>query len=287
MVVTYNPSCQLMDNLAALVQQVSEVVIIDNGSMAEGQKVLAEALKLGQVSLFDNRENLGIAAALNRGVAFARDRGYPWVATFDQDSTVTDGFIETMLSVWKSCPSYRNVPLVAPRYRDRHTGRISSYGKGGADPYAEVITTMTSGNLVRTDVFNKVGFFAEDFFMDCVDHEFCLRLRSNGYRIIEVRDAVLVHSLGCMTLHKAFGRTFKVFNHSKLRRYYNARNRIIVYRRYGFEFPRWVVKDVTNFFREVAGILLFETESRTKMAAVIRGALDGFTGKTGKSHGPL
>ncbi|WP_243370795.1 glycosyltransferase family 2 protein [Geotalea sp. SG265] len=286
-IVAYDPAPQLLGNIKALAPQVAEIVVVDNASGPEGRRVLAEATKLEGISLISNTNNLGIAAALNIGVRFARDRGYPWLATFDQDSTAPEGFIAALLAACNACPDLSRVGLISPRYRDRHTGRISSYAEGDDGPYAEVFTTMTSGNLVRIEVFNKVGFFAEEFFMDCVDHEFCLRLRSKGYRLIEARDAELVHGLGRMTLHRAFGRTFKVFNHSPLRRYYNARNRILVYRRYGLQFPRWVLKDFTNLCRELAGILLFESESLAKMAAVIRGLSGGFVGKTGKYDGRL
>jgi len=286
-VVTYNPTSRLIENLNALVRQVREVAVVDNGSNAEGQRILIEALKLGRVSVLYNSENMGIAAALNRGVTYARDHGFYWVATFDQDSTASESLIHNMLSAWNGCPFRSEVPLIAPRYQDSNTGVISGYAKDSTAPYAEITTTITSGNLVQTKIFDKVGLFAEDFFMDYVDHEFCLRLRSKGCRLIEVWDAVLMHSLGNMTQHRVFGKTFKTFNHTPLRRYYATRNRIIVCRRYGLKFPRWLLKDLGNFFRELAGIVLFETKAGAKIAAVIRGMSDGLLGKTGKYGGRL
>lgn len=282
-IVTYNPEPQLIGNIAALASQVGEIVIVDNASGAEGLQFIAEAAEHGRVSVVRNADNLGIAAALNIGVRFALDRGYPWVVTFDQDSTASEGFIAALLSAWSACPFHREVALVSPRYLDRDTGMISSYASGTSDkPFEEVVTTMTSGNLVRGEVFASTGLFEESFFMDCVDHEFCLRLRSKGFRIIEARDAVLVHSLGRMTLHSFAGKRFKVFNHTPLRRYYNARNRMLLYLRYGRRFIGWLCRDLINLCREIVGIILFEHNTWAKLSALLRGVAHGLLGRTGK-----
>jgi len=230
-----------------------------------------------------NGDNLGIAAALNIGVRHALAAGYEWIATFDQDSTVPAGYIGTMLNVLEGVPCQASVALLCPRYRDRNTGVISSYGKRGTQElYLEVQTTMTSGNLVRAAVFGQVGFFDESFFMDCVDHEFCLRLRRHGCRVIEVQDAVLEHSLGSMALHSLLGKQCKVYNHPPLRRYYNVRNRVVIYGRYIRIFPAWVIRDLCNLGRELAGVILFEPCKGAKLAAVCRGAYDGIAGRTGR-----
>ncbi|WP_243688238.1 glycosyltransferase [Geotalea toluenoxydans] len=125
-IVTYNPAPQLLRNIAALAPQVAEIVIVDNASGTEGRRVLAEATKLEGVSLISNTDNLGIAAALNMGVRFARDRGYPWIATFDQDSCAPEGFIEAMLAALNGCPFRSQVALAGPRYKDRHTAESAA-----------------------------------------------------------------------------------------------------------------------------------------------------------------
>lgn len=282
-IVTYNPAPQLIDSIIALAPQVGEIVIVDNASGAEGLQVVSAAAKHERLSVIYHADNLGIAAALNSGVRFALDRGYPWVATFDQDSSATPGFIAALLAAWYACPYRSGVVLVGPRYRDRYTGTIASYAAGIAtDVFTEVMTTMTSGNLVRADVFAVTDMFDESFFMDCVDHEFCLRLRHHGYRLIEARDALLEHSLGQMVYHTVAHLRFKTFNHSPLRRYYNARNRVLVYRRYGRKFPGWLCTDLANFCREIGGIVFFEEQAVTKLIAVFRGIVHGLSGRTGK-----
>lgn len=283
-IVTYNPAPELTGNVSLLLPQVDEVVIVDNGSGQDGQALLDSVTERFGCRIIRNGQNLGIAAALNIGVRHALAAGYPWVATFDQDSTVTDGFIPALLMSWQSCPFRDRVALVSPKCRDKATGALGSYAaEVGNGSFSEIENTITSGNLVRSDVFSRVGLFAEPFFMDCVDHEFCLRLRREEYRLIESSNAILQHSLGSMTQHRLLGRPCKVYNHSPLRRYYNARNRLVVYRRYLRHFPRWIVRDLGNFFREIAGIILFERDRFAKLAAIGRGLLHGLCGKMGKA----
>jgi rhamnosyltransferase len=282
-IVTFNPDAQLVANISALASQVAEIVIVDNASRPEGLQIVAEAARQSVVSVIHQTENVGIAAALNIGVGFAVKRDCPWVVTFDQDSSAPAGFVPELLNAWHTCPFHSDVALISPRYRDRYTGKVASYAAAqNSGRVGEVMTTITSGNLVRSDVFAVVGLFEESFFMDCVDHEFCLRLRSKGFRLIEAPEAILEHSLGRMELHAIAGRQFKTFNHSPLRRYYNARNRILVYRRYGGSFPGWVWGDLGNFMREIGGIVIFEQQKIAKLAAICRGLIDGLLGRTGK-----
>lgn len=283
-IVSYNPTLALLDNIAALAPQVAEIIVIDNGSREPSAEVLRQIGGRSDCHLIFNGDNLGIAAALNIGIRQAVASGYSWVATFDQDSQACNGFVAEQLRAWRSCPYRDQVALIAPRYHDPGTGIVSSYSKGNGEKlFSEITHAMTSGNLVRSEVFARVGLFDELFFMDCVDHEFCLRLHRYGYRLIEAHKALLQHALGSMTLRSLFGRNCKIYNHSPLRRYYNARNRVVVYMRYAYYFPRWIVADLGNFCREIAGIILFEENAPAKLGAILKGVAHGLTGKMGKA----
>jgi len=282
-IVTYNPDCTLIENVAAVVSQVSSIVVVDNGSTGDSVQILEELEKFKTVEIVYNGENLGIAVALNIGVRRANTLNVEWVATFDQDSTVPDHYFSTMLGMLEKLPFKNKVAIVAPQYRDKATKLLASFSKSyaGTD-YFEVDTVITSGNLVKVSALYNIGGFDETFFIDAVDHDFCLRLRLRGYRIIISCSTELAHSIGIMERHHLFGKVFKVSNHSPLRRYYNARNRVVVYRRYLRNFPGWVCRDVVNWTREVGGIILFESDPCAKLTSAFKGILDGITGRMGK-----
>jgi rhamnosyltransferase len=64
-----------------------------------------------------NPTNVEIAAALNQGVRYALDRGYEWVATFDQDSLAPSHFIQTMLAEYESFTEQELVAIIASKYQ--------------------------------------------------------------------------------------------------------------------------------------------------------------------------
>ncbi len=289
-VVSYHAGAELIENVVALLEQVNDVVIVDNGSGGEA-KALPERLGgYPRVSVIYNRENLGIAAALNIGVRHAKAAGHQWVATFDQDSKVTSGMIKTMLHAYDMYPEKEKVASLAPRYQNQSTGQIaanrSKYSGGDALRYAEVLVVMTSGNLIKTSVFDVVGNFNEALFIDHVDSEFCLRCATRGYKILEVNDAILLHHTGAPVQHRFLGKLRSTSNHSILRRYYMARNGIYVYKKFAFTYPLWVANDAYRFLKAMIMLTLFETDKRQKLAAIIRGVMHGLSGRMGKVSGP-
>ena len=61
---------------------------------------------------------------------------------------------------------------------------------------------ITSGSLLALAVFRRVGPMREDFFIDAVDFQYCLRLRRHGYKVIETLLPTLIHPIGAPTLQR-------------------------------------------------------------------------------------
>jgi len=284
-IISYNPGDYLISNVRALRSQVDEIIVVDNGSGGDSRNILDTVSKVEGVKVSYNNANLGIAAALNIGVKFAMDAGYKWVATFDQDSKVTPGFISSMFSAYESCKYKDLVAIISPVYYDPAIGKYCSFGRGKRNPatsFIEVETTMTSWNLIPIHIFSKVGLFDEAFFIDYVDHEFCLRCLASGFKIIESQRSVLYHRLGEPVQHKFLWKHLIVTNHNPLRRYYNTRNRIVVWERYFLVKPGWVIRDVISLVKEMLKIVLYERDVAKKIFFIIKGTYHGFIGKLGK-----
>jgi rhamnosyltransferase len=278
-VVTHDPSSNLYRNVASLAGQVAAVLIIDNGSSLEHALVLDQVRQHPSVEVIRFPVNAGIGAALNRGVQLALERRYPWVLTLDQDSRAPAGFVDTLLRAYTNHPSRRTIGLVAPRYREERLDMLHDDSQEHGAAVSTIIeSTMMSGNLVRTDVIALVGYYDEGLFIDYVDHEFCLRMARRGFQVLQARAAVLDHNLGRMTRRSVLGITLTTTNHSPLRRYFNARNRIRVYREYAGAAPGWVMRDLWSFVVETAKILLLERERAGKLRAIFTGVVHGVSG---------
>ena len=288
-IVSYYPAAELTDNVTALLDQVDEVVIVDNGSGAAGKELLERLGGYPRLSIIYNGDNLGVAAALNIGVRFAKAAGHQWMATFDQDSKVTPGMIKTMLQAYDTYPQKEKVASLSPRYQNQSTGQImpirSKFPRDDESSYAQVLVVMTSGNLIKTSVFDAVGYFNESLFIDHVDSEFCLRCASRGYKVLEVKDAILLHCNGAPTQHRFLRKLRSTSNHGILRRYYIARNGIYVYKKFAFTYPGWVAQDAYRFLKVMIMLMMFETDKRQKLVAVVRGVVHGLSGRMGKFNG--
>jgi rhamnosyltransferase len=141
--------------------------------------------------------------------------------------------------------------------------------------FREVKTLMTSGSFLKSSVFADCGRFDQSLFMDYVDHEFCLRLRQHGFKVIQSNRAVLAHRLGSPTSHRILWKRFMVTNYSPSRRYSNARNRLVVYRRYLTFDTLWVLQDILKWFRETVTMVLVEQNRTKKLTSIARGVWDG------------
>ena len=67
-------------------------------------------------------------------------------------------------------------------------------------------------------IFDKIGWFASEFFIDWVDIVYCFRIREAGYLIVESWDAILLHEPGHPAPSSILGFRFWPSHHSAVRR---------------------------------------------------------------------
>jgi rhamnosyltransferase len=280
--ITYHPDAKFPERMARLAPQVAHILVIDNDSDEQSLNML-RALSIRKcVELIQNKENLGVAAALNQGARRALELGYKWALMLDQDSVPEVHMVETLTGIYRAHPEHHRVRIIGSNYRSPVTGVKALNCEAVGSNYIEVPTVITSCSLMCLNAFRQIGPFREDFFIDQVDHEYCLRLRSHGYKVLISCEPIMVHPLGNETRHK-FWRLHPICtNHSPLRRYYMMRNRVVLYKKYVSEEPKWVRKGIRESVIEIILILLFEGQKLEKLRAMIRGIVHGLFGRMGK-----
>ncbi len=279
-VVTYHPDADVLENLRVLREQVEPIIVIDNGSDPTELFALRAAAPALGFELIENAENLGIAGALNQGVRRVRELGCTSVFLFDQDSTITPGFVAAMRSCFADLCGPPSLAILVPRYVDRRFGSVLAPPARG-DGHLEAATT--SGSLMPIQIFEIAGFFAEELFIDGVDYEYSLRVRRLGFTIDECKNAILLHSPGTPTYHKGFGaKPFQAANYPPIRRYYQERNKIWVAKRYWRSFPHFCAKQFLTSAKDLVKIVLVEKGKTRKIHFFFRGIGDGLRNRTGK-----
>lgn len=283
-IISYNPDNNLLDSINLLINQVEKIIIVDNGSESEKKKNinLIKDINNEKIKIIFNEENLGIATALNIGVKDALKQGYNWILTMDQDSKVSSNMIEKMFEVYRTIDESerKDILSIFPNFVDERIQSIEENSEMNAYEYVDA--DITSGNLLKAEVFDKVGFFDDSLFIDLVDTDFCMRLNEENIKMIKVRDAILYHSLGeSQTVKSIFGK-FNTSNHSALRRYYMTRNRFYTWEKYKDLNSFTLNRDKKLFKKEFIKIILGENDKINKIKMVFKGYKDYKKGIRGK-----
>lgn len=275
-IVTYNIGERFYNCFNAIYNQVEQVVIVDNGSNIETLEVLKDIENTTTAKIIYNIENLGIAAALNKGVTFARENNYAWVLTMDNDSVATEYMVDTMLYTYSTLDDYEKKKVVSlfptcveMGYASEEEKKIKS--EKNNIKYEYVDAEITSGNLVKTGIFKELGDFEEKLFIDMVDYDLSLKILEAGYKHIKISNAILLHSLG-NTVKKNLGfRTMTYTNHNYIRRYYMTRNRFYMWDKYKDVSPQIIKLDKSAFIKESVKILLVEKNKIKKFKMIFKG----------------
>ena len=283
-IISYNPDNNLLDSINLLINQVEKIIIVDNGSESEKKKNinLIKDINNEKIKIIFNQENLGIATALNIGVKDALKQGYNWILTMDQDSKVSSNMIEKMFEVYSTIDESerKDILSIFPNFVDERIQSIEENSEMNAYEYVDA--DITSGNLLKAEVFDKVGFFDDSLFIDLVDTDFCMRLNEENIKMIKVRDAILYHSLGeSQTVKSIFGK-FNTSNHSALRRYYMTRNRLYTWEKYKDLNSFTLNRDKKLFKKEFIKIIFGENDKIYKIKMVFKGYKDYKKGIRGK-----
>ena len=224
-IVSYNVRDMLLDCLASIEAWLAEtdyrveVIVVDNASGDGSADSVRRRFPTAQV--IELSENLGFAAANNRGAEVTRGRA---LAFLNPDTTVAGDAFGVMLRYLDEHPEAGVVgpKILYPdgriqstrrRFPTRRTGFVEStiiqqYWRDNAilrryyvsdrsnDETQEVDWLVGACLFVRREVLQKAGEFDERFFMYSEEVEWCHRVRQAGWRIVYLPAATIVHHEG-------------------------------------------------------------------------------------------
>ena len=132
--------------------------------------------------------------------------------------------------------------------------------------------------MTSLEAWDTVGRFKDEFFIDHVDHEFCLRLNQRNFLIYQLPDVFMHHVLGEPITREFFGKTYSSPGYSADRVYYYYRNRLML-----AKYRKEAYMPVLRFLlRRASKILIFEENKLSKLYAMLQGIVDFSLRKLGK-----
>lgn len=273
-IVSYNPDVdRLKRNISAICDQVSKVYIVDNGS-SNLIEISSLVETFTNASLIINTVNFGIAKALNQLCEAAEVDSYRWILTLDQDTICPENLIEQL----SKYAGREDVGIICPSVR--YEGWDSDDERPTNIEYEEVKACMTSGSLTRIEAWDKVKGFREEYFIDFVDNEFCMKLRLAQYRIIRVNTCAMSHQLGEPGTYNILRiKKIKYTRHAPWRFYYMIRNNRAFIEEYKDHLP--VFKEYLKLWYILTKGFLFAKEKKKTFYFILKGYKDGRTLRLG------
>jgi len=273
-VVAYFPDADLERRLALVLPQVDALLVVDNTPEGGCSRRLA-ALD-ARLQVVENRANLGVGAALNAGLEHAQGRGCRWLLTLDQDTQVYPDMVETLRRAAAACTP--PPAIVGGNYLDPRSGATEV--PPAEEGVVERVTVITSGSLIDVATARAIGGFRADYFIDQLDHEFCLRARARGGRVAISRKPVMAHSVGGPA--GAYVPLWGPFpNHGPLRKYYITRNSLVTIAAYARREPDWCARRLARLLLGLGLMAVLEKRRFEKVRAFFAGAVDALRGRMG------
>jgi len=277
LVVAYYPDDGFEARLVPILPQVAMLLIVDNTPDALPLSQHFQEKWDGTLFTIKNNGNKGIAKALNQGLSFASERGFPWLLTLDQDTNIYSDIVRTLSNTYVECEPAPAV--IGANYIDRQNKRIKVKPQNRMG-YVVQKTVITSGSLIDVTVAMHISGFSEDYFIDQVDHEFCLRVRANGGRVVISRKPTMEHSVG-----ETGGAWLPLLghlpSHPPLRKYYIARNSLVTITRYWRSEPTWCLRRALRLLLGLPLMAVLERQRVSKVRAFCAGIADGWCGRMG------
>ncbi len=220
-VVWYHPKNSYLNNLKTYSNYLHHTWVIDN-SPEENSHLLDDLVSVTYVFI---GRNSGVANGMNEGCLRAIEKGYKYILTMDQDSSFQEVDITHHLTCGMKVMLDEKIAVVSPVFRSHVVSNSGS-------ELFDAKSSITSGSLIRLSAWRSIGGLKSKFFMDQIDHEFCIRLRREKYKIIVNPKVYMMHSIGNPITKRILGRKLTAYNHYPGQRYYYIRNSLYIRRKY-------------------------------------------------------
>lgn len=273
-IILYNPNRSVLKMLDALSN--FNKIIIDNSDIIN-QGLLYDIKQIKNCTYKNYSVNMGIAKSLNNAAREAIEMGYSHIVSLDQDSELDDKLLNQLWDDLNSLKLIDNIATFSPRHIINGVSHDDL-----VENYANDIFGLQSANFINLSIWKKINGFNEELFIDMVDTEYYIRAKLAGYSCITCNKITMQHHVGENVKElKIFGKYIRAFNHSPIRKYYQARNFLYVYFKY-----RRVLPEVKYFLKVILvmpiSILIFESDKLKKLSYYCNGMKDFLNNRMGK-----
>lgn len=205
-----------LDSILQISKYEIEIFIVDNGSKDRSVEII-KSFNSHQINLIILDKNYGTTISRNKALHSLKNTDF--ICILDSDTIINEDAVEYMC---KFLNLHKEAGIVGPTmlnnqgekqipYRRFPTWKIKLYK---ASPFKKInligekLESYDYDNLpnefecdylisacwmLRYDTYIKNGDFDEKIFYSPEDVEYCMRVRSNGYRIFHLKEPKIIH----------------------------------------------------------------------------------------------
>lgn len=258
----------------------SDVIVVVNGEGGLDDRVLASRVQMLRLP-----ENVGPAGGFRAGLVAAAERGATWaylceddIGLFDLPSPRVGQVLDRLAALPRPRAEGIGAVVAYGRTVDPSTGRTVPAEVPSGEDFATVDAAAWGASLISCDVVRHGILPDDDMFFGYEDFDFWYALQRSGYSLL--LDVPTAQAVSDRVFHEAREEALRGARPTDAeepwRRYYEARNFMVLRRRYGH--AGWTRSHVVMTFRRAQ---LSPTWAHRK--AAVHGLFDGLRGRTGKN----
>jgi len=264
-----------------------KIILIDNESQNDFSD---EINKNEKIYIIKNENNEGFARANNQGIKYSLKNGFDYVLLLNNDTVITNNLLDSLIKQSNNL----NQKIVQPLILNYDGTKIWNSG-GSINNFFGTFKTLKKGEsfkglksnidftdwftgccvLIKSEVFNDIGYFDERFFAYYEDIDFSIRLNANGYSVAMMNDSYLKHieSASSKSINQSEG------NLSPNVHYLNIRNHILLLKKHSKSFNAIGVS-LYQLIKILSYLIYFLIRFRfNKFRIVLKGFIDAINFK--------
>ncbi len=267
-VITYFPEKELLEkNVAAFIDDVDKVVIWEN--TLEPEKERYRFVNHEKVEYYGDGIN-SISHGLNFGWKYAKQNGYDYLLTMDQDSV----FVNFVIMKEYAKRHLHEMVLLSPHLNQANTQKLSV-------PIGEIKKTqvdglITSGALFCIGLLDRLNGFNEKLAIDGIDTDLYLRADMLGIPSYRINNCNLIQRFGEPHVFFFFGKKceFSIYSASRLESILKTHIYLIrKYKNMSILTRRHIIRHY--IFEKIRDVILFEDHKLSKIKAILVGIYKG------------
>lgn len=266
--VLFNPKEEQINNLKKY-SVFTKIYIFDNSITSNETRV--NKLRLDNLVYLWNGQNNGISKAFNCIMNKGKEDGITHILCMDQDSEFTSLDLKKLKTrVEKKMTSKVAVYAASTKYATENKD---------SEGINEVDFAITSGSVLNLSIYEQLGGYDENLFIDSVDRDYSIRVKQNNFKILQDNSIVMQHQIGDRKKNLV-----GVNEHNAIRNYYIFRNRLYIMDKFKNEFnlSQMIRSKYLAMLRQLISILFFEKDKIKKFKLVKQAIHDFKKKKFGK-----